>query len=220
VTALLPLLDAADRVELTKLGRLRRVSRGAWLLSQGDPGDSVAVILTGRVKIAVVTPDGRDRACAVHGPGSVIGHFEALDPDGLGRTASAIALDELECRLIDGGEFRAFLRDRPEAGFALLRATIRVLRTADRRRADIADGGVTRHLARVLLEQIEMQSEAGETSTALGFGLTQAELAGILSVSRATIVRGLSVLRRQGAVATSPRQIIVTDIAALRDAAR
>jgi len=220
VTALLPLLGSADHQALTRLGRRRRLARGAYLLSQGEQADTVALILSGRVKISTVTADGGDRACAVHGPGSVVGHFEAVDPDGLGRTASAIAIEPVDCLMVDGADFRAFLHERPEAAMALLRATVRDLRAADRRRADVASGDVSRHLARVLLEQVELRNASRATNGDLGFGLTQAELAGILSASRAAIVRALSTLRKQGAVTTSPRQIIVTDVAALRKAAR
>jgi CRP/FNR family cyclic AMP-dependent transcriptional regulator len=220
VTTLLPLLGSAEREALTCLGRSRRFARGRYLLLQGEQGDNVTVIIRGRVKISTVTADGDDRVCAVHGPGSVIGHFEALDSDGLGRTASATAIEAVDCLIVDGADFRAFLHDHPDAALALLRATVRELRAADRRRADVASGDIARHLARVLLEQVEMRNGPGETNGELGFGLTQAELAGILSASRAAIVRALSTLRQQGAVSTSPRQIVVTDFVALREAAR
>jgi CRP/FNR family transcriptional regulator, cyclic AMP receptor protein len=219
MTTVLPLLSSDDRDALTCLGRARRFPRGGWLMSQGEAGDTVVVVLRGRVKISTVTREGADVVCAVHGPGSVIGHFEAIDSDGLGRTASVIALEAVDCRVLDGEDFRIFLRQRPDAAMALLRAMVRDLRAADRRRADIAAGDITRHLARFLLEQLELRHQVGDTNGDLDFGLSQAELAGVVSASRAAVVRGLSALRKTGAVATSPRQIIVTDVAALRDAA-
>jgi CRP/FNR family cyclic AMP-dependent transcriptional regulator len=220
MTTLLPLVDNDDGEALARLGRARRFQRGGWLMSQGDDNDDVVLVIRGRVKISTVTPEGADVVCAVHGPGSVIGHFEAIDDDGQGRTASVIALDTVDCQFIDGAEFRSFLLDRPEVGMALLRALIRDLRAADRRRTDVASGDVTRHLARFLLEQVELRHQAGETNGDLGFGLSQAELAGVVSSSRAAVVRGLSALRKRGAVETSPRRIVVTDVGALRSAAR
>lgn len=220
MTTVLSLLGTEDRDALTSLGRPRRFPRGGWLMSQGEAGDNVVVMLRGRVKISTVTPDGADIVCAVHGPGSVIGHFEAIDSDGLGRTASVIAMEIVDCRVLDGEEFRIFLRQRPGAAMALLRALVRDLRAADRRRADIAAGDITRHLARFLLEQLALRQQIGDADGDLGFGLSQAELAGVVSASRAAVVRGLSALRKTGAVATSPRQIVVTDVAALRNAAQ
>ena len=220
MTTLLPLLGSDDGDALARLGRARRFRRGGWLMSQGDDGDDVIFLVNGRVKISTVTPEGADVVCAVHGPGAVIGHFEVIDDDGQGRTASVIALDDVDCRFIGGAEFRAFLLERPEVAMALMRALVRELRAADRRRTDVASGDVTRHLARFLLEQVELRRQAGDANGDLGFGLSQAELAGVVSSSRAAVVRGLSALRKQGAVATSPRRIIVTDIGALRTAAR
>ena len=220
MTLVLPLLSSDDRAALMCAGRARHVPRGGWLMSQGDEGDAVSVIIHGRVKISTVTADGADVVCAVHGPGSIIGHFEAIDSDGLGRTASAIALEAVECRVLSGGEFRAFLLQHPGSMMALLRTTIRDLRTAHRRRADVASGDVTRHLARFLLEQVQQGEPNGQADRGAAFGLSQAELAGVVSASRAAVVRGLSALRKRGAVATSPRQIVVTDVTALREAAR
>jgi CRP/FNR family transcriptional regulator, cyclic AMP receptor protein len=220
MTTLRPLLDSDDGEAIARLGRARRFPRGGWLMSQGDDTDDVVYLVRGRVKVSTVTPDGIDVVCAVHGPGCVIGHFEAIDDDGQGRTASVIALDTVDCQFIRGAEFRAFLLQRPEVAMALLRAVVRDLRAAERRRTDVASGNVTRHLARFLLEQLELRRQAGDTNGDLGFGLSQAELAGVVSSSRAAVVRGLSTLRKRGAVATSPRRIVVTDIGALRSAAR
>ena len=217
MTLLLSLLMSEDRAALLSAGRARRFPRGAWLMSQGDTTDTVLVVLRGRVKISTVTEEGADIVCAVHGPGSIIGHFEAIDPDGLGRTASVIALQPVDCHVVSGADFREFLYERPAAALAMLRAMVRDERAADRRRADIASGDVTRHLARFLLEQVELNQDRDGDD--VGIGLSQAELAGVVSASRAAVVRGLSALRRQGAVTTSPRRIIVADLDALRDAA-
>jgi CRP-like cAMP-binding protein len=218
MTTLLSLLEEDDREALTRLGRTRRVPRGGWLMSQGEEGDTVAILLRGRVRISTVTPQGAEVVCAVHGPGSVIGHFEAIECDGQGRTASVVALEAVDCRMVDGTDFRAFLRERPSAAMALLRALVRDNRAAARRRADIAAGDVTRRLARLLLEQLELRDGLGGTNGDLDFGLSQAELAGVVSASRAAVVRGLSALRKTGAIATSPRQITIVDVDALRAA--
>ena len=114
------MLDVVDRQALTCLGRARRAPRGTWLMSQGEAGDTVLVMLRGRVKISTLTLDGTDLVCAVHGPGSVIGHYEAIDCDGLGRTASVIAMEAVECRVLEGEQFRCFLRGHPEAAMAFL----------------------------------------------------------------------------------------------------
>jgi CRP/FNR family transcriptional regulator, cyclic AMP receptor protein len=219
MTTLLPLLSADDREALASIGRPRRVPRGAWLMSEGEPIDTVVIVLRGRVKISTVTAEGTEVVCAVHGAGSVVGHYEALDGDSAGRAASAIALETVECRVLDAEDFRTFLKQRPEAAMALLRALVRDLRAANRRRSDVAAGDTTRHLARFLLEQLDLRHEAGATNGHIDVGLSQAELGGVVSASRAAVVRSLSALRKMGAVETSPRQIVVLDVAALRRAA-
>ena len=53
-------------------------------------------------------------------------------------------------------------------------------------------------------------------SVDVGLALTQQELAGMIGTSRASVVRALGVLRRENIISTSPRRLVVNDIAALR----
>lgn len=204
-------LDPEARAALLRLGRVRRYRRGATLLMQGARDDIACVILEGRVKVTVDTPDGREIVLAVRGPGDLLGEFEAIEPDLGGRLASNVALEPLECRVFTAADLRAFLVAHPAAALELLRLTIRVVSAADRRRVDAAALDASHRLARFLIERADAQLEPE-----LDIALTQQELASLIAASRESVVRSLTALRARGLIETSRRRIAIRDLAGLR----
>lgn len=204
------LLDPEARAALLGLGRLRRYRRGATLILQGARDDTVCVVLEGRVKVTLDTPDGREVVLAVLGPGDLTGYFEAIDPE-LPSTASNVALEPVQCRLFTADDLRRFLVAHPAAALELLRLTIRKVRTADRRRADATTLDASHRLASFLVERADAQREPE-----LDIALTQEELASLIASSRESVVRALTALRTRGLIETGRRQITIRDMDGLR----
>src|SRR5258708_36937597 len=68
-------------VELSKIARLlkeHKVRENEVVFSQGDPGDSLYVVLHGRVRIATSDSFGRERVLAFYGPGEFFGDMAVL----------------------------------------------------------------------------------------------------------------------------------------------
>lgn len=204
-------LDPDARAALLRLGRVRRYRRGATVFMQGSRDDIVCLILEGRVKVTVDTPDGREVVLAIRGPGDLLGEFEAIEPDLDGRLASNIALEPLECRVFAAEDLRRFLVAHPAAALELLRQTIRVVSTADRRRVDATGLDASHRLARFLVERADAQPELE-----LDIALTQEELASLIASSRESVVRALTALRARGLIETGRRRIAIRDLAGLR----
>lgn len=205
------LLDPDARAALLGLGRVRRYRRGATLVVQGASDDTVCVVLEGRVKVTLDTPDGREVVLAVLGPGDLLGEFEAIEPEAVSRTASNVALEPVECRVFAADDLRRFLVAHPAAALELLRLTIGKLRTADRRRVDATALDASHRLAHFLVERADAQREPE-----LDIALTQEELASLIASSRESVVRALTALRTRGLIETGRRQITIRDIEGLR----
>ncbi|HZB39979.1 MAG TPA: Crp/Fnr family transcriptional regulator [Ilumatobacter sp.] len=211
-----------ERTALLTAGRRRRFATGAWIIPEGDGDRSVFVIERGSAKVTSVTLAGSEMVCAVESAGSLVGHWEAVEPARFGRNASVVALEPVECREISRAEFLDLLERNPGVAVELLRLTIRTLRSVDRRRP-IPERADTppRRLARLLVDCVSGQDvthhiQPATQSVDVGLALTQQEMAGMIGTSRASIVRALGVLRREGIVSTSPRRLVVNDLAGLR----
>lgn len=103
---------------------VEEVEPGTGILAKGDPGDSMFVVASGRVRVH----DG-SRALAELGPGEVFGEMALLDPEP--RSASVTAIDETRLLKLDQEAFFELVEDRPEVARGLLRVLSRRLRQAN-----------------------------------------------------------------------------------------
>jgi CRP-like cAMP-binding protein len=85
--------------ELSKVARLlkeQKVRENETVFNQGDPGDSLYVVLQGRVRIATSDNFGRERVLAFYGPGEFFGDMAVLT----GAPRSATAMASTDSRLL------------------------------------------------------------------------------------------------------------------------
>ena len=89
-SALFGSLPEADRAAIA--GRMRRVTfrPNQILFSRGDDGREIYLVLNGRIRLSVLTSDGRELSFAHAAPGNVFGEIAALD--GGERSAGATAI--------------------------------------------------------------------------------------------------------------------------------
>src|SRR5438477_8658427 len=78
--------------ELAKIARLLKevkVVENDIIFQQGDVGDSLYIVLQGRVRIATTDQLGRERVLAFYGPGEFFGDMAVLTGEPRSATASA-----------------------------------------------------------------------------------------------------------------------------------
>ena len=70
-----------------------RFPRGATIFEEGEPGDRLYIITSGKVKLARHAPDGRENLLTVMGPSDMFGELSIFDPGP--RTSSAVCVTEV-----------------------------------------------------------------------------------------------------------------------------
>jgi CRP-like cAMP-binding protein len=203
-------LDEAELAALRAIGTRRRYHPEEPLFCEGDQSDDVVVIERGKVKVSSMSADGYEAVLAVRSSGEIVGEFAALD--GLPRSATVLALDEVDGIVVTGDRFRGYLRTHPDAALALLSRVVGRLRDADRRRAEFGAYDVPVRIARLLLDlasQYGAPAAPGPGTFNAVLLLSQAELAGATGASREAVAKVLRQLRDDGAIATRRRQVII-----------
>jgi CRP-like cAMP-binding protein len=213
-------LEPEDSADLVAATRRRRFTRGERILRAGAAGDDVAVVLSGSVRLVAYGVDEREVTLALRGPGELLGEMAALA--GQRRTATAVAVEEVEAGFMSAEEFRAFLHDHPDAALVLIRMLVRRLTEADRDRVDLATQDSVGRVAKRLLELSAgghgTAGSGNDSGAAAGveLAITQDELASWTGATRETVSRALRLMRQLGWVATANRTITVLDADALR----
>ncbi|WP_235487882.1 cyclic nucleotide-binding domain-containing protein, partial [Frankia sp. AvcI1] len=83
-------LSEQDRLALSDHLDRQDVTRGDVLFREGDVGDRVFVVLSGKVKIGRQSADGRENLLSVMGPGDLFGELSLFDPGPRTATATAV----------------------------------------------------------------------------------------------------------------------------------
>lgn len=200
-----PLVAALARVD----GCLprRRYAKGEVIFLQGDPGTSLFIVESGRVKITLSSPEGAEVVLARLGPGDYFGELALLD--GEPRSADAIAVEPSRLLLLPRDAFLHLLQSDPAFALDLLALVCRRLRQDVAVAQDVAFLDVPARLAKALLQLAESEGRPVAEGVALATPLTQTELAGLVGATRESVNKALGCYERQGLIRRIQGGIVV-----------
>ena len=184
------------------------------LFRQGETGRSAGVMLSGHMKLSLVTGNGREVVLEICGPGSLFGELAVLN--GWPRSADATALSDSEVLSIPWDAFRATLTRSPELMFTLLGILSRRLRLATEQVTDGAGLPGPARLAKALGQLAAMHGTAADGGLQIDLALSQGELGGLTGLTRETINRHLTAWRERGWLEISNRHVTLLNAEALR----
>ena len=207
-------LTDLDRQALSSHLERRDVTRGDVIFREGEPGDRVFVVLSGKVKIGRQSTDGRENLLYVMGPGDIFGELSLFDPGP--RTATATAVTDASLVSLEHSALRPWLRARPDAGSMLLRVLAARLRRTNDAMADMVFTDVPGRVAKALLDlAVRFGEPAQPGNEAAGVrvehGLTQEELAQLVGASRETVNKALADFATRGWLRLDSRAVVLLD---------
>jgi CRP-like cAMP-binding protein len=200
-----------DSGELRRAAARQRYPVGSTLFIEGDRVGSVIVVQRGDLKVCGTSPGGREVVFDVLGPGDVVGELTALD--GGARSASVVALSEVEVLSLPASVFSEAVDAHRELEKALLLEVIRRLRTSDRRQLEVGSDALGRVCARLA----ELADRGGGKIVELP--VNQTDLAAWTAQSREAVVKALAALRRLHWIQTEGRRVHLLDLERIRERA-
>jgi CRP/FNR family cyclic AMP-dependent transcriptional regulator len=212
-------LAPEDLAALATTVRTQHYRRGDIIFRQGDPGDGLYVVLSGRVRIWTTGDGGGEAILATLRPNEFFGALALLD--GAPRSASATAVEATETLTVPRERFRQLIDVDPairDHVIVQLTNEIRRLTThvEELHFLDIA-GRLAARLVRLAEEQGAPAS--GEEITLDG-PITQGELAAMVGSTRQSVNKLLGWLVDDGLVRLDRDAIVILDLPGLRRAAR
>jgi CRP/FNR family transcriptional regulator, cyclic AMP receptor protein len=124
--------------------------RGETLFTEGEPGESLYIVLAGKVKLGRRSPDGRENLVAVMGPSDQFGELSLFDPGP--RTATATVVTDARLARLPKAALQKWVQDRPQIAMQLLRVVARRLRRTNTMLADLIFVDVPGRVAKQLLQ--------------------------------------------------------------------
>ena len=199
---------------IAELAVRRGYQSGEVVFSQGDPGDALYGVVTGKIRISAGAADGREIFLNIMEPGDTFGEIALLD--GGTRTASAVATIASELVSIRREHFLGVLEREPRVALELLRLCGERLRWTSGQVEDAALLDAPARLAKRLLSLGELHGQKAGNGVTLR--ISQEELANFLGISRQVVNQYLQGWKGQGWVDLGRGSVTVLNEAALKNA--
>ena len=188
---------------LVARGVPRSYRKGTLIVEEGTQGDTLYVLLAGRVKAFSSDARGREVVYGVYGPGD---YFGEMSLDGGPRSASVIAETACTCAVLTRQTLREHIRAEPEFAFTLIERVIQRARLATQSARSMALLDVYGRVVQLLESLAEPQTDG----TRLVRGrLTHAEIAARVGCSREMVSRLMKDLARGGYVVVAPSGMVL-----------
>jgi CRP-like cAMP-binding protein len=193
-------------------GVARRFPHGEVIARQGEDVRNLYLVTAGAVRLASVTPGGREVVVALLGRGELFGESSLL---GESSPVQARAIGRTEVVALHVSRIRAVVERQPGAAEQLLRL---VAGRLHRTRTALEEALVCDIPGRVAGRLRDLAADHGvreADGVRLGVPITQDELARMVGVSRETVNRTVGALVARGLVRATPRRLVIPDPDAL-----
>ena len=196
-----PLTEQTLR-EIAATGVVRNYPKNAILINEGEVGDSLYIVLSGRVKVFASNAAGREVVIASHGAGEYVGEMSL---DGSPRSASVMTTEPTTCTIVNRANFREFILAHPDFALHLIEKLIQRVRltTANVKSLALEDvyGRVVKLLLTLAVER--------EGTLMVPEKMTQQDIAERVGASRDMISRLFKDLVAGGYLSIQERQITI-----------
>ncbi len=183
--------------------------RAHVIFAEGEPGDRLYIIVSGKVKIGRRSGDGRENLLAVFGPSDMFGELSIFDPGP--RTSTATTVTELRAVTMDRAALHEWIGKRPEIADQLLRVIARRLRRTNNMLADLIFTDVPGRVAKALLQLAQRFGSQEAGMLRVTHDLTQEEIAQLVGASRETVNKALADFAHRGWLRLEGKSVLIQE---------
>jgi CRP/FNR family transcriptional regulator, cyclic AMP receptor protein len=201
-------VEADARSALTEQLESVDFPSGHTVYTEGDPGDCMYIIISGKVKIGRLSRNGGENLLAVMGPSELFGEMSTFDPGP--RTSRAITITEVRAVSISRDTLRTLMFDTPAIAEQLLRMLARRLRRATNL-ADLIYTDVPGRVAKRLLHLAHRFGVQEEGALRVTHGLTDEEMGQLVGASAESVNEALADFALRGWIQLDDASLLVSE---------
>jgi CRP/FNR family transcriptional regulator, cyclic AMP receptor protein len=187
--------------DLARQARPATFDAGEMIFGRGDKGDDVFIMLNGRVRLSVLSLEGRELSFSHAGKGDVFGEIAAFDR-GI-RTADATAITAVEAVTLAHTVVLRLVATSPTFAQNAIASLCQKFRQADLQLENVALHAIEVRLARFLLGLIHQQfpTDTKKPTVQIKLEMSQSDIALLIGASRPKVNSAIALLEAEGAIA-------------------
>ncbi len=192
----IPMFSGLNKEELELLSRYeveKTYQKGEVIFMEGDPGEAVYYIKSGKIKLYKTSLEGREVTLNILGPGSIFAEVTMFN--NLEYPATAMVLEDVLVGMIRNDDLEKIVRENGNIALSLIKELNRRLYYAQVKIKDMALHDVNGRVAKVLLDLAYRYGKKNSRGIQIDLKMTKTEIANIVGTSRETVSRSLSQLK-------------------------
>ena len=202
-------LDSSAADALRASMNLVKLRKGQSLFKEGDDGDHLFVVSSGKVKLGTKSVDGRENLLMILGPGDMFGELSLFDSGP--RTATATAVTDSKLLALGQDKVIPWVKEHPEVSLQLLARLASRLRRTNEVVGDLVFSDVPGRVAKALIDLGVKFGDKRTEGLFVNHDLTQEELAQLVGASRETVNKALADFAQRGWLRLEARSVMILD---------
>lgn len=192
--------------DILRIAQKRKFGKGKTVCYEGEPGDSMYVVLSGKVKVSLFYDD-KEYILTVIEKGGFFGELSLID--GLPRSANVEAIEDSEFLVIHRGNLIRLIKDNPEISIEIMKTLSERLRSADERIKNLAFLPVEGRILNYLIDFAKKNGIKVKNYLIIEKGPSNNQIANFCGCARETVSRVIKMLKEKGFLRGSKRQYVI-----------
>jgi len=204
--------DVNDTVlrQALDVGILRSVEEGGFFFLQGDPAKHAYVLVSGRVKMIQITPNGQQITLRMMTPGQTYGGIAMLNPDA-GYPATAQAVENSTAIAWGTEQLRRLAEKAPSISVNTMQLMHGYILELQERQKALLTERVEQRIARILLKLAAESGKKTEEGMLIDMRLTRQDVAEMSGTTLYTVSRTLAEWERAGLLKIGRERVILRE---------
>lgn len=183
---------------------IRHYPKNYMLISEGEHGDTLYMILSGKVRVYVSNEEGREVTLCLQGPGEYFGELALLDRSP--RSASVVTLEACEMAVLARTDFESCLLQNPRMSLQIGRSLAKRVRMLTERVRNLALLNVYWRVVQILDELAIAQPNGHRL---IQPKLSHQHIASLVGASREMVARVMRELHEEHYIESSSTSITI-----------
>jgi CRP/FNR family transcriptional regulator, nitrogen oxide reductase regulator len=205
-------------LEINRLFEDRDVEAGQAIYFEGDPGEHLFLVATGKVKLSRTAFSGREVLLDILRAGEYFGNLAILSGRGYAETAIA----QTDCCIlhISAPDFEKILKVHPDVTMKVLQAVGQRLEESQEIVKQLSTYTADQRIAASLIRLARKLGEQKQTGLLIQLPFSRQDLAAMTGTTIETVSRVMSRFSAEGLISTGRRWVSVNDLARLEEIAK
>lgn len=192
--------------DIIAVGDVKTWPKGSQIIVEGEPGDAVYFILSGRAKVTLYGEEGKEIVLSVLNEGDMFGELSIID--NRPRSANVVSVKDMECLVVTRNQFLKYLNWHHKVYLTMFAYLTTRLREATRQIGGLALLDVCGRIAHTLIGMSKEGEDAYDKVVEIERP-THEELAAMIGSSREVVSRALKKMTQEGYIKIEKDRILL-----------